>query len=159
VVFVCTGNICRSPMAEFIARRRAKAELDFPVRFTSAGTSSEEEGNPIDGRAARQLAADGYPSGGHVAHLIETSEILDADLVIGAERHHVASLRRRAPEAGDKIRLLSEFDPHAPEGQGIPDPWYGGMDGFRQTSAMIEAALDGLFDELRAMHERRESQT
>ena len=142
VVFVCTGNICRSPMAEYMARGRA-GELSAPAVFTSAGISNEEEGGPIDPRAARQLTADGYAVGRHIAHKITRDEIAAADLVIGLEQVHVRALRRLYPDGN--IHLLSEFDDAAPEGQGVPDPWYGGPEGFAHTAAAIEAAIPGVF--------------
>nr|WP_281168168.1 low molecular weight protein-tyrosine-phosphatase [Propionicicella superfundia] len=144
---MCTGNICRSPMAEFIARGRAERELDVPARFSSAGTSDEEDGNPVDPRAARQLRAAGYATGGHVAHRITGAEIAAADLIVGMEEHHVRALRRSAP--GADVRLLSEFDPGARPGQGVPDPWYGGQEGFERTAAAIEAAIPGIFAHIR----------
>lgn len=93
VVFVCTGNICRSPMAEAIARTHALSE-GVRARFTSAGVSDEEHGNPIDPRAVRQLRSAGYTTAPHVAHRITDAELAEAHLIIGLEEHHVRALRR-----------------------------------------------------------------
>lgn len=150
VIFVCTGNICRSPMAERIAQGRAVSELRFPVEFISRGTSSEEDGNPIDTRAKWQLSRSGYGTQGHSAARITRDEIEAADLVIAMEPHHVRSLQRMAPDATN-IHLLSEFDPDASPGQGVPDPWYGGHDGFVATANSIESAMGGIFAQLRRM--------
>lgn len=156
VLFVCTGNICRSPMAEDIARGRAAQELNLAVAFSSAGTSDEEQGNPIDPRAARQLRKDGYTVGRHVAHEVTADELAHSDLIIGMEEWHVKTLRFLAPDARS-IRLLSEFDPDAVPGQGVPDPWYGGESGFAATSSAIEAAIPGIFDELLVLSTTRDA--
>ncbi len=148
VVFVCWGNICRSPMGEFVARAWAAREGIDGVRFTSAGVSSEEQGNPIDRRAASVLAAHGYPSGGHRAHRISAAEVADADLVLGFEPLHVARLHGLAPRA-DNIRLVTDFDPDAAPGSGIDDPWYGNRTDFEETLASVEAAMPALMDWLR----------
>jgi protein-tyrosine phosphatase len=151
VVFVCWGNICRSPMAERVAERMAaEAGMADEVRFTSAGTSREELGEPIDPRARRVLEAHGYRAGGHSAHQVTADEIAGADLVVAAEPLHVDRMLRIAPEA-DNLTLLSDYDPDAPEGSGLPDPWYGGAEGFEETLAAVEAAVPGVLDEVRRL--------
>ena len=118
VVFVCWGNICRSPMAERVARRQAAdAGLDG-VTFTSAGVSAEESGNPIDSRARAVLTRHGYEASGHHAHQITASEIAEADLVIGLEPLHLDRMRSLAPGANN-LALLTDFDPDAPPGSGV----------------------------------------
>ena len=143
VVFVCWGNICRSPMAERIARAQASAKHHDGIVFTSAGVSSEETGNPIDPRARAVLTRHGYDASGHRAHRITAAEIADADLVIGLEPLHVDRMRRLAPGA-DHLALLTDFDPDAEPGSGVPDPWYGEADGFEDTLAALEAAMPGI---------------
>jgi protein-tyrosine phosphatase len=150
VVFVCWGNICRSPMAERVAERYAADAGLTDVTFTSAATSREEIGAPIDPRARRVLAEHGYRAGDHSAHQITPAEIADADLVIAAEPIHVDRMLRIAPDAGN-LSLLSDYDPDAPEGSGLPDPWYGGADGFEDTLAAVEAAMPGVLDEVRRL--------
>ncbi|RXW31419.1 low molecular weight protein-tyrosine-phosphatase [Propioniciclava flava] len=143
VVFVCWGNICRSPMAERVARRQAAdAGLDG-VTFTSAGVSAEESGNPIDSRARAVLTRHGYEASGHHAHQITASEIAEADLVIGLEPLHLDRMRSLAPGANN-LALLTDFDPDAPPGSGVPDPWYGDTAGFEDTLACVEAAMPGI---------------
>jgi len=142
VVFVCWGNICRSPMAEVIAREWAGRQ-GVEVVFTSAGVSSEEEGNPIDRRAAAVLQRAGYRPGHHRAHRITAAEVRDAALVIGMEDIHLDRVRRLVPEA-QHLFLLSEFDPDAEPGSGVPDPWYGPPEGFGATLAALEAAMPAL---------------
>lgn len=143
---VCHGNICRSPMAERVARARA-AERGLEVEITSAGVSDEEHGGPIDPRAVRVLTAAGYDASQHRAHQITAREIREADLVVAAEQYHVDRMRRLVPDA-QNLRLFSDFDPQAEPGDGLPDPWYGGMEGFHTTLAAIERAVPKILDEL-----------
>ncbi|MFT3971553.1 MAG: low molecular weight protein-tyrosine-phosphatase [Micropruina sp.] len=154
IVFVCWGNICRSPMAERVAQGWAEREGLDAVRFSSAGTSSEELGEPIDARAQRVLAQAGYSVGGHRAHQISATEIRTADLVIAMEDLHLSRIRRLVPDA-DNLSLLTDFDPDAEPGAGVPDPWYGSADGFRGTLAAIEAAMPGVLDKVREITDRR----
>ena len=153
VVFVCWGNICRSPIAERVAERAAADAGLSGVEFTSAATSREEIGAPIDPRAQQVLHAHGYRTGGHSAHQITAAEIADADLVIAAEPLHVDRMLRIAPDA-DNIALLSAYDPAAEPGSGLPDPWYGGPEGFEDTLAAVEAAMPGVLDEVRRLEDR-----
>lgn len=150
VVFVCWGNICRSPMAERVAQAWAARDGLGGVRITSAGVSAEETGNPIDPRAQRTLRAHGYEASGHRAHRITAHEIRDADLVIAAEQSHIARLRGFAPDA-DKFVLLTDFIPDAPPGSGVPDPWYGDQEGFEDTLDAIEAAMPGVLARLKTL--------
>lgn len=145
VLFVCLGNICRSPMAERVARRMA-AERGLEVEVTSAGTSDEERGNPIDPRARRVLQAAGYDATGHHAHQVTADEVRRADLVLAAEQRHVTAMRRLVPGATN-IRLVTDFDPQARPGDPLPDPWYGADDGFDDTLAVLERAVPGILDE------------
>ena len=147
VSFVCWGNICRSPMAEFVAREWASRE-GLDVTFTSAGVSAEEQGNPIDRRAAAVLHEAGYPVGPHRAHRITADEIHRTDLLVGMERLHLDRTRRLVPDAGN-LALLTDFDPDAAPGSPVDDPWYGPASGFRDTLASIEAAMPGLMQRIR----------
>ncbi len=150
VVFVCWGNICRSPMAERIAERMAADEGVTGVRFTSAATSAEELGAPIDPRAVRVLERNGYRSDLHQAHRITAEEIAEADLVVAMEDIHVSKMAGLAPEASN-VALLTDFDPDADPGSGVPDPWYGSASGFEETLAAIEAAMPGVLDRIREL--------
>ena len=147
VVFVCWGNICRSPMAERVAERAAAEAGLTGVEFTSAATSTEELGNPMDPRAADVLREHGYRYDRHRAHQVTRAEIESADLVLAMEDIHLTKMRAIAPGA-DNLRLLTDFDPDASPGQGIDDPWYGPEAGFERTLASVEAAVPGLLDHL-----------
>ncbi len=155
VVFVCWGNICRSPIAERVARHAADRVGLRNVEFTSAATSSEELGAPMDERAARVLRGQGYSHDGHVAHRIDARELAEADLVISMEDIHVERLRRLAPNA-ENVHLLSEFDPDAEPGSGRLDPWYGPDSGFDDTLQAVEAAGPGVLDRVRELQASRD---
>jgi len=148
VVFVCWGNICRSLMAARVAEKRL-AEEGLDAEVTSAGVSDEEHGGPMDRRARAVLDAHGYRSGGHHAHKITRAEIEGADLVVAAEPVHVSMMKRLAPDAD--IALLTDFDPAAKPGSGVPDPWYGGPEDFDKTLVAIESAMPGVVREVRRL--------
>ncbi|GHG35348.1 protein-tyrosine-phosphatase [Amycolatopsis bullii] len=148
IVFVCSGNICRSPMAELVFRAHlADAGLDDAVRVTSAGTGPWHAGEPADKRARATLKAHGYPTT-HVASEV-SGEDLAADLLLAADEGHLEFLRARVEDPA-KVRLLRSFDPSAPEGAEVPDPYYGGDDGFEDVLGMIERAVPGLLDWVRS---------
>ncbi len=158
VMTVCTGNICRSPMAEIVLRQRlAAAGLADQVVVDSSGVSDEEHGHPVDRRARAVLAAHGYPAGdGHRAHRITPGELASRDLVLAMTSQHARALRRIAGDA-DHIVMYRRFDPAAPVvGPGEPehvldidDPWYGDAEGFEDCLAQIEAAADGIVEHIR----------
>lgn len=149
VVFVCWGNICRSPMAERVAKK-AFEDAGVPAVITSAGVSSEEYGNPMDPRAVRVLSAHGYDTSPHRVHKITADDIDRADLVIAAEPLHVTRLQRLAPDA-EHIQLISDFDPDAAPGTPLPDPWYGPASGFEHTLSAIEQAMPGIVEAVRGI--------
>lgn len=143
VTFVCTGNICRSPIAKIVYERAvADAGLADAVRVTSAGTDGWHEGEAADARAQDVLAEAGYPTAHTAAEL--TDDHLAADLVVALHRSHIAPLRRRGvPD--ERLRLLRGFDPGASH-ESVPDPYYGDHDDFRATLAQVEAAMPGLIE-------------
>jgi protein-tyrosine phosphatase len=148
VVFVCWGNICRSPMAERIAERMAEQQRLSGVAFSSAATSTEELGEPIDPRAMAVLKEHGYRTDHHRARRITRAEIESADLVIAMEDIHLRKMLAIAPGATN-LSLLSEYDPAAEPGSGIPDPWYGTPAGFYGTLEAVEAAMPGVLGRIR----------
>lgn len=147
VVFVCTGNICRSPIAEKVfAAELDRAGLADGVHVSSAGTGGWHLGSPADDRAAALLRAEGYPDA-HSARQVD-AEQLGADLIVALDDSHRRALRSMVPEP-DRVRLLRSFDPAAPEGAEVPDPYYGGEEGFDEVLAMIRSAVPGLLDWVR----------
>jgi len=151
VCFICSGNICRSPMAEKVfATELEKAGLADRVVVSSAGTGPWHAGEPADERAAEVLRRHGYPAE-HVARQVNPNH-LEADLLLAAGADHVAALTRvlGTREAAERVRLLRSFDPAAPEGAEVPDPYYGGDNGFDDVLAMVEATMPGLLEWTRA---------
>ncbi|GAA1838236.1 low molecular weight protein-tyrosine-phosphatase [Pseudonocardia ailaonensis] len=147
VSFVCTGNICRSPMAEQVFRAALADEgLADSVTVTSAGTGGWHAGEPMDPRSAEVLVRHGYAAD-HVARQVD-SGILSADLLVALDAGHRRALRDSVPEP-DRVVLLRSFDPAAPSDAEVPDPYYGGPDGFDEVLRMIEAAMPGLVERVR----------
>ena len=140
ILFVCWGNICRSPMAEVVAREQAAREGLRGVTFHSAGVSAEEAGNPIDPRAAATLTAAGYHPGPFTAHKITPDEVKSASMLIGMEELHLSRVRTLVPKAHN-LYLLTDFDRDAVPGSPIEDPWYGDDSDFQTTLDEIEAAM------------------
>ncbi|MFF3334241.1 low molecular weight protein-tyrosine-phosphatase [Streptomyces sp. NPDC002888] len=155
VCFVCTGNICRSPMAESVFRARVEeAGLDGLIEVDSAGTGGWHEGDGADPRTVAVLKDNGY-GGEHTARQFQSAWFSRLDLVLALDSGHLKALRRLAPTEDDarKVRLLRSFDPAAGDDLDVPDPYYGGMDGFEECLEMVEAASTGL---LAAVHEQVE---
>ncbi|MFF7447636.1 MULTISPECIES: low molecular weight protein-tyrosine-phosphatase [unclassified Streptomyces] len=151
VCFVCTGNICRSPMAESVFRARvAEAGLGDRVEVDSAGTGGWHEGDGADPRTVSVLEEHGYDSA-HTARQFQPSWFERLDLVIALDHGHLKALRRLAPTEEDaaKVRLLRSYDPSASADLDVPDPYYGGMDGFEECLEMVEAASEGLLAAVR----------
>ena len=150
ICFVCSGNICRSPMAEVVmARLVDRAGLSAVVLVDSAGTGDWHIGERADRRAVQTLAARGYDGATHRAKQFDPAWFADVDLVIGLDRGHQRTLRAWAPDetARGRIHLLRSFDP-AVTGEGheldVADPYYDGLPAFEQVLDQIEAACAGL---------------
>ncbi|MFK0229132.1 low molecular weight protein-tyrosine-phosphatase [Streptomyces sp. NPDC090303] len=157
VCFVCTGNICRSPMAEHVFRRQIEeAGLDGLVEIDSAGTGGWHEGDPADPRTVAVLDENGYTSA-HTARRFRSSWFSTLDLVIALDEGHLRDLRElaRTPEEAARIRLLRSYDPAAGPGLDVPDPYYGGREDFEECLEMVEAASEGLLEAVRAELEER----
>ena len=125
VLFVCHGNICRSPMAEFVMKDLVKkAGRDGEFDIASAATSSEELGNPVYPQARRKLAEHGLSCGGKRARQFTARDYSHYDLIIGMDSANIRALRRASggdPEG--KVRLLLSYTPHPRD---VADPWYTG---------------------------------
>lgn len=149
ITTVCTGNICRSPMAEFMLAQAA-AESGRNVVVDSAGTSAWELGNPIDSRAKDVLARHGITTQDHTARQFQASWFANCDLVLALDTDHYNTLRAMAPTAAAaaKVRMLRSFDPEVagkkPEHQGIYDPWFGDDADFEVSWNLISAAIPGI---------------
>ena len=143
VTFVCTGNICRSPMAEkMFAHQISERGLAGVVRVSSAGTGGWHAGDGADERAVRVLRERGYPTDHRAAQVGE--DHLGADLVIALGRNHLRILTDLGVQP-DRLRMLRSFDPRLGEpAPDVEDPYYGDHTDFEEVFAVIDAALPGL---------------
>lgn len=145
VTFVCTGNICRSPMAEkMFAHQLAQRGLDGLVRVSSAGTADWHVGKGADERTNRVLRDNGYPTD-HCAAQFGDGHV-GADLVVALARNHIRLLQGLGAPA-ERIRMLRSFDPRSGAvALDVDDPYYGDLGDFEESFTVIAAALPGLHD-------------
>jgi len=151
VVFVCTGNICRSPMAEIVFRDLADvAGLGDRVVSRSTGTGDWHVGERADHRTLAALERRGYDGGRHRARQFTHDTFVENDLVVALDRSHARILNNwaRSEEDADKIALLLSFDPSAQGVLDVPDPYYAGPEKFDEVLGMIESASRALFRQL-----------
>ena len=151
LLFVCMGNICRSPTAEGVMRHLLREQdLEDEIEIDSAGTGGWHAGDPPDARATEAARRRGIVLEG-AARKVRPADFSDYDLLLAADRENLADLRALAPsdEARAKVRLLREFDPASSADLDVPDPYYGGPDGFEDVLDLVEAACRGLLDEVR----------
>jgi protein-tyrosine phosphatase len=152
LLFVCLGNICRSPTAEGVMRRLVRESgLEDRIEIDSAGTGGWHVGSPPDERAAEAARRRGLVLEG-AARRIEPADFERFDLILAMDRENLRDVRALAAddEAARKVRLLREFDPAsagAPD-LDVPDPYYGGRDGFDVVLDQVEAACRGLLAEV-----------
>jgi protein-tyrosine phosphatase len=155
ICVVCLGNICRSPMAEALIKAQiADAGLADLVSVQSAGTGDWHLGERMDRGARIELARRGYDGSAHRARQISADWLDDFDLILATDQRNLNNLRLMAagrPDLTGRITLLRSFDPAAPEGAEVPDPYGGGPEEFTRTFELIEAAARGLVAQLAAM--------
>ena len=164
VMFVCTGNICRSPIGEVLLRDLLVREgLGHQVEVTSAGTGDWHVGEPADHRALAVLRSHGHDGDGHRARQFNRDTFADADLVIALDRSHQRTLRAlaRTEEDREKVRLLRSFDPDATAAgwHDVVDPYFGSDEDFERAYAAVAAAGPGLIAHLRSLLAEREGES
>ncbi|MBC9227590.1 low molecular weight phosphotyrosine protein phosphatase [Aeromicrobium sp. 636] len=147
IALVCLGNICRSPMAHVVLEQRlADAGIDDVV-VTSSGTGDWHVGQPMDERAAATLTAAGYDATRHRARNFTPDWFGEQDLILtmDASNHADVLALARSDEDRAKVRMYRSFDPEAdtPDAE-VPDPWYGGPEGFDEVLRMVERTTDGI---------------
>ncbi len=150
ILFVCLGNICRSPTAEGVLRTLAAREApEIALEVDSAGTAGYHVGQPPDPRTRAAAARRGYDLSALRARSIEPADFERFDLILAMDRENLTVLRHRAPaHAHERVRLFLEFAPDAAPAE-VPDPYYGGPNGFEEVLDLVETATRGLLAHLR----------
>jgi protein-tyrosine phosphatase len=149
IAVVCLGNICRSPMADVVLNDRlGQAGLADAVDVVSAGTGGWHVGGPMDDRAAALLADRGYDPTRHRAQRFNPAWLDDMDLVLAMDSTNFADITELGPAT--KVRMFRDFDPLArrPVDRDVPDPYFGGADGFEAVLEIIERTSDALVEAL-----------
>ena len=152
ILFVCLGNIIRSPLAETLLRHQAEAAgLGDKYEIDSAGTASYHVGERPDARMRQVAAKNGVEHDGR-ARQVRASDFEDFDLILPMDASNLANLKRVAAneEQAAKLRLMREFDPQAAGETEVPDPYYGGIDGFDEVFAIVERSTAELLRRLEA---------
>ena len=154
ICLVCLGNICRSPMAEFVLRDElARAGLAGAVSVDSAGTGDWHIGERMHGPAQAELARRGYDGSAHRSRQIQPSWLVGYDLLVAMDRNNLASLRRMAPpEDASRIQLLRSFDPALakddPYDAEVPDPYGAPQEYYALALDLVTAGARGLVRQL-----------
>jgi protein-tyrosine phosphatase len=142
ILFVCTGNICRSPTAEGVLRHLAR-DAGIALHVESAGIGDWHIGQPPDERAQHHASGRGYDLSAQRARQVEGRDFESFDLIVAMDRGHLGILQRQCPrEHRGKLRLLVE-------GRDVPDPYYGGADGFERVLDLVEEGCRALLEELK----------
>ena len=150
ILFVCLGNICRSPTAEAVLRALAAREApELGLEVDSAGTAGYHVGEPPDPRMRAAAARRGYDLEALRARIVEPGDFERFDLILAMDRENLAVLHRRVPEqARERVRLFLEFSPQR-EPEEVPDPYYGGPNGFEEVLDLVEATARELLGYVR----------
>jgi len=153
VLFVCTGNICRSPTAEAVFRHLvAQAGLAGQIMADSAGTHGYHVGEPPDPRAVSAAGAHDFPLQDLRARKVGREDFQTFDLILAMDRDHLAHLQAMRPaDARAIVQLFLDFHP-SPAHRDVPDPYYGGPEGFAQVLDLVEETSHALLDNLRHAH-------
>ena len=153
VLFVCTGNICRSPTAEGVFRAVVDAEgLTHAIAADSAGTGGWHVGELPDSRAMEAALERGYDLGDQRARQVGRDDFALFELIVAMDRGHLRDLARMCPKGDDhRLRLFLDFAPQFGV-RDVPDPYYGGEDGFESVLDMAEAGARGILGHIRDNH-------
>lgn len=150
MLFVCLGNICRSPLAEGVFAHLVEAEgLTDQFEIDSAGTGAWHVGEPPDGRASQVAASHGILLDSR-ARQVEAEDLERFDHILAMDRSNLRELQRMVDLSGEavEVRLLREYDREA-DGDEVPDPYYGGADGFEHVYRMVRRSCEYLLEDIR----------
>jgi protein-tyrosine phosphatase len=152
VAFVCLGNICRSPMADVVLTQLVDdAGLAGRVTVASCGTGGWHVGDPMDRRAAAVLLENDYDPSAHRARQFDEGWLETHDLVLCMDEDNLSEVVGVVPPGGpERVRLFRDFDPVDP-GSEVPDPYYGGEQGFEEVLSMVERTCRSLVAQLQRM--------
>ena len=150
ILFVCTGNICRSPTAEGVLRHKAAARGLAHVVAASAATHAYHIGAPPDERTRRHALARGYDLAAQRARQVRPADFAEFDRILAMDREHHRLLSRLAgPSPRARLRLFMDYAPGFGS-KDCPDPYYGDADGFERVLDIVEAGVEYLLDEIEA---------
>jgi protein-tyrosine phosphatase len=148
VLFVCTGNICRSPTADGVLRRMVQ-DAGLDVLVDSAGTHGYHIGDPPDPRTVSTARTRGYDLSPLRARKLVVADFNRFDMILAMDRGHLDIMRRMAPAASTAVLALFTDDAPAPwRGRDVPDPYYGGAQGFVEVLDMVEAGARALLSRI-----------
>lgn len=152
VLFVCMGNICRSPIAQGVFEDLLRREgLDDEVFVDSAGTGAWHAGEPPDARAQESASNRGLDLSGQRARRVTLEDCQNFDYVIAMDRDNYQSVAALCRNSQAEVRLLLDYAPDSPQ-QEVPDPYYGGPNGFEHVLELVEESVLGLLDDVRERH-------
>jgi len=148
VLFVCLGNICRSPTAHAVFRQKV-IDKQLTVEMESAGTSACHEGSKPDSRSIAAGNKRGYDFSKIVSRKVKPNDFREYDLILAMDKENLKNLRKICPDAfSHKVKLMLEYSQIFMEYEEVPDPYYGGGAGFELVLDMIEDASEGLIRHL-----------
>ncbi|WP_227814645.1 low molecular weight protein-tyrosine-phosphatase [Nitrogeniibacter aestuarii] len=150
ILFVCTGNICRSPTAEAVARHWLRmVGLDGEVQVDSAGIGGYHVGEAPDARSQQFASKRGYDMSKLRARKITADDYAKFDLILAMDQGHYQHMKRKCPDhLSHKLKMFLEYATNV-DGREVPDPYYGGLSGFDHVLDLCEAGVHGIIDSLR----------
>ncbi|MEP1032934.1 low molecular weight protein-tyrosine-phosphatase [Ekhidna sp.] len=152
VLFVCLGNICRSPLAEAIFKKKVEiGGLSNKIHADSAGTANYHVGENPDPRTIEIAEKHGVPVD-HKGQQFQKKHQSQFDYLLAMDHSNYRNMTVEMGSDPDKLMLMRDFDPHG-KGQDVPDPWYGGMNGFEEVYQILDRSLDEFLDFLRKEHD------